>query len=49
MSVDGTTVVARDLDELREQANREAGETAAASNGAFGIRFVQLISPGANR
>lgn len=46
VTVDGTTVVARDLDELKDIANRNAD---TATNGFHGLRPVQLLSPGANR
>lgn len=42
---DGTTVIARDVDDLIKSDNHAAGKTAATKR-HFGIRFTKLIPPG---
>lgn len=48
MTVDGTSVVAQSLDEIKKAKDLLAAEEATAQP-HFGLRFTQLISPGANR
>lgn len=45
VSVDGTTVVARDIKDIKEAADLEAGRTAAAKP-HFGLRFSKQVPPG---
>lgn len=45
VTVDGQTVVARDIKDIKEAADLEAGRT-AATKPHFGLRFSRQVPPG---